>query len=71
MIEKLICPKGCEIGQIAPFDEKLNIKPYQKYSSEVIKMACLLAIFIPYQAIVDITVSQRGYKNSQASCLAK
>jgi len=44
----LRCPKHCEIGQIAPLDEKLDIKPYQRYSLELIKMACLLAVFIPY-----------------------
>ena len=56
----LRCPKGCEIGQIAPFDEKLNIKPYQKYSSEVIKMACLLAIFVPYQIAAKILKQLTG-----------
>jgi len=45
----LRCPRGCKIGQIAPFDEELDIKPYQIYSVELIKMACLLAVFVPYE----------------------
>ena len=43
------CPNSCEIGQIAPFDEKLGIKPYQKHSIEIVKMACMLAVFVPYE----------------------
>lgn len=56
----LRCLKGCKIGQIAPFDEKLDIKPYQSYSVEIIKMACLLAVFIPYEISAKILKQLTG-----------
>ena len=42
------CPKRCEIGQTAPFDEVLGIGPNQRTSEEIKELACLLAIFVPY-----------------------
>jgi len=56
----LRCSKGCKIGLVAPFDEKLNIKPYQIYSVELIKMACLLAVFIPYDISAKILKQLTG-----------
>ena len=43
------CPFGCKIGQIVPFDDELGIKPNQRFSTELQKRSCLLAIFVPYQ----------------------
>jgi hypothetical protein len=43
------CPNHCEIGQIAPMDDELGIKPDQRVSTEVQKMSCALAVFVPYE----------------------
>jgi hypothetical protein len=42
------CPNGCKGSHAAPFDDELGITPYQKYSSELKQMACILAVFVPY-----------------------
>ncbi len=44
----LRCPHGCQIGQIAPFDEELGLQPYQKVSAELKQAACVLAVFVPF-----------------------
>ena len=43
------CPNGCEIGQIAPLDEELGLKPHQRTGEELKRVACALAVFVPYQ----------------------
>ena len=42
------CPNGCKGSQITPFDNELGITPYQKYGNELKQMACVLAVFVPY-----------------------
>jgi hypothetical protein len=42
------CPEGCEIGQVAPFDEALGLEPYQRSSSELQYLGSSLAVFVPY-----------------------
>lgn len=54
------CPCGCEIGQIVPFDDVLGIKPNQRISEEVKEMACMLAVFIPYQTASMIMTALTG-----------
>lgn len=43
------CPKGCGIGQVAPLDEELGLTPHQRTSCELKRVACLLAIFVPFE----------------------
>jgi len=43
------CPRGCKIGQIAPFDEQLGVEPNEKTCEGIKELACLLAVFVPYQ----------------------
>lgn len=43
------CPKKCPGSLRVPLDECLLIKPDQKTSEEVIKLGCLLAIFVPFE----------------------
>ncbi len=43
------CPNGCKIGQVAPLDRELGIKPSQKTSEDLQKAACALAVFVPYK----------------------
>ncbi len=43
------CPGGCHGVQEAPFDRVLDIHPYQQTSKEVIRLGCLLCVFLPYE----------------------
>lgn len=45
----LRCPAGCPIGQIAPLDAALGLTPHQETSVGVQHLACLLAIFVPFE----------------------
>ncbi len=42
------CPKGCKTGQISPFDVELGIRPNQRTGDDVKQLACLLAVFLPF-----------------------
>jgi len=61
------CPKGCKIGVIVPFDEKLRIKPNQKVSDEIKLITCLLAVFVPYQIASMLMKTLTGILVSPAS----
>ena len=43
------CPRGCKIGQTAPLDEALGLVPYQRTSFELQQLACLSAVFLPFE----------------------
>ncbi len=43
------CSNKCVIGQIAPFDEELGLASNQKSGDGLQKMACLVAIFVPFE----------------------
>lgn len=43
------CPKRCAIGQIAPLDEALGLKSNQKSDDGLRRLACLTAIFVPFE----------------------
>lgn len=43
------CPKRCAIGQVAPLDEALGLKPNQKSDDGLRRIACLTAIFVPFE----------------------
>ena len=61
------CPYGCNIKQIVPFDEELGIKPNQKISNELKQMACLLAVFLPYQIASTVMTAITGIKISHTT----
>ncbi len=42
------CPDRCKIGQIAPFDDELGLRPNQRTGDEIKEMACCLAVFLPF-----------------------
>jgi hypothetical protein len=59
------CPKRCSGSQIAPFDTVLGIDAYQQTSTELIRLGCLLALFLPFglatsilQQLTGITLSK-------------
>jgi hypothetical protein len=51
------CPNQCKIGQVAPLDEELGISAHQKSDRGLQKMACLVAIFVPF-ALAGKLISQ-------------
>ncbi len=42
------CPKGCKTGQTDPFDSVLGLKPNQRTGNEVKQIACIPAVFLPF-----------------------
>lgn len=56
------CPCGCEIGQITPFDDQIGLKPNQKFSDEIKQIACLLAVFMPYNIASMLIFALTGTK---------
>ena len=45
------CPNGCAIGEVAPLDKALGLLPRQRTSSELQKLGCMLAIFVPFDTL--------------------
>ena len=43
------CPHGCKEVMIVPLDQELGLDSYQQTSQEVVKLACLLAVFVPFE----------------------
>jgi hypothetical protein len=44
------CPKMCKIGQVAPLDAELGLRPNQRVSDDMMRAACALAVFVPFEA---------------------
>ena len=43
------CPNKCAIGQVAPFDRELGLASNQKSDTGLQQVACLVAIFVPFE----------------------
>jgi len=43
------CANKCAIGQVAPFDKELGLASNQKSDCGLQQVACLVAIFVPYE----------------------
>lgn len=61
------CPKRCNIGQIAPLDEQLEIAPYQQTSMELKKIGSSLAIFVAYETAASLMKQIIGIEVSSSS----
>jgi hypothetical protein len=48
------CPNRCAGGHDAPFDGVLGIVPYQQTSFELVRLGCLLAVFLPFELAVQL-----------------
>lgn len=48
------CPNRCPDSHDAPFDGVLGIVPYQQTSIELMRLGCLLAVFLPYELAVQL-----------------
>lgn len=56
------CPNKCSIGQVVPFDEDLEIIPYQFSSTELMELGCLLAVFLPYETASRVMQCFLGFR---------
>ena len=43
------CADGCGIGQVAPLDDALGLEANQRTGIQVKRLACTLAVFVPYE----------------------
>ncbi len=43
------CPNKCKIKQVVPLDEELGLEANQRTGIEVKRLACALAVFVPYE----------------------
>jgi hypothetical protein len=60
------CPKHCKGSQSAALDEQLGITPYAQTSVELVRLGCLLALFLPYGLAVEILQQLCGVRLSDA-----
>lgn len=54
------CPNKCIIGQIAPFDEELGLTANQKSDAGLQQVACLVAIFVPFETAAMLLKQMTG-----------
>ena len=61
------CSNKCAIGQVAPFDKELGLASNQKSDGGLQQVACLVAIFVPYETAEMLLKQLTGIKvSSQA-----
>ena len=48
------CPQRCAGSHDIPFDRTLGIHAYQQTSVELMRLACLLAVFLPFELAVKL-----------------
>jgi len=54
------CPARCRIGQQAPLDAELQLTPRQRSCVQLKRVACLLAVFVPYQTAQKLLYQLMG-----------
>jgi len=54
------CPRRCPGSQQAPLDEALRIKAYQHCSTELMRLGCLLAVFLPFELASQLLLQLTG-----------
>ncbi|QYO64350.1 hypothetical protein [Leptolyngbya sp. 7M] len=60
------CPNRCSGSQVVPFDETLGIGPYQQTSVGLMRLGCLLVVFVPFELAVSLLKQLSGVKISDA-----
>lgn len=48
------CPNRCAGSHVIPFDALLGISAYQQTSMELVRLGCLLAVFLPFELAVQL-----------------
>lgn len=54
------CPRRCLGSQSSPLDEALGVRAYQQTSVELVRVGCLLAVFLPYTLAAQILFQLTG-----------
>ena len=54
------CPQRCRGSTIAPLDAELGIAPYQQVSKEVLRLGCLLSVFLPFELSAQLLAQLTG-----------
>lgn len=54
------CAKGCKIPQVVPSDGKLGIEANQKTSWEIVRLACQIAVLLPYSTSSQLLFACTG-----------
>ena len=64
------CVNGCKIGQVAPLDNELGLEMNQRTGIHVKRLACILAVFVPFEiaavmleALTGVNVSPNSIWN--------
>ncbi len=64
------CVNGCKIGQVAPLDNELGLEINQRTGVHVKRLACILAVFVPFgiaatllEALTGVSVSPNSIWN--------
>ncbi len=58
------CPNRCAGSHDAPFDAVLGIVPYQQTSIELVRLGCLLAVFLPFELAMQLLSQLCGIRLS-------
>jgi hypothetical protein len=58
------CPHRCAGSHAVPFDKVLGIAPYQQTSIELVRLGCLLAVFLPFELAVQLLEQLCGIRIS-------
>jgi len=61
------CPKRCKTGQTDPFDAELGLTPNQRTGDEVRQMACVPAVFPPFNMAASLLNTLLGMEVSAAA----
>lgn len=61
------CPNQCPGSYSTPFDRVLAITPYQQTSIELMRLGCLLAVFLPFELAVQLLEQLCGIRISDDS----
>lgn len=61
------CPNRCSSPQVVPFDDELGIAPYQQTSMELMRLGCLLSVFLPFGLAVHLLEQLNGVTISDAA----
>jgi hypothetical protein len=54
------CPNRCARSHATPFDAVLGIRAYQQTSIELMRLGCLLAVFLPFEIAVQLLMQLCG-----------
>ena len=61
------CPQGCPGCQSIPLDAALGIDAYQQTSVELVRLGCLLTIFVPFELAAWLLSQLSGVRVSDDS----